>query len=89
MTQVRRANVVLTIKDDQVERFLDMGYDVLDTTGAVVKESAPRDPNVLRRAYLEHEAEIARLKDELRVANEKIATLTAVEKPKKTTKKVQ
>lgn len=77
MAKVRRANVVLEVKDDQLERFVDMGYDVIDDAGNVIQKSVPTDIGTLTKAYMEHEAEIEKLKAEL-------AELKA--KPKKTTK---
>ena len=67
MAQVRRANVILDVKEDQVQRYLDMGYDVIDEqTGNVVKASVPRDVKTLQIAYEKHIREIEELKLEIK-----------------------
>lgn len=65
MTQVRRANVILTIKDDQVERFLDMGYDVIDEKGDIVQKSAPKSVEALSEALDNSQKKIAELEKEI------------------------
>lgn len=72
MATVRRANVVLQIKDDQVQRYLDSGYCLIDANGEVIASAKPNDEASLRAAYVELtkrvealEAENARLTAEL------------------------
>lgn len=65
MAKVRRANVILTIKDSEVERYLDLGYDIIDEMGNVIRESIPTDVGTLRRAFVEHTKTIADLKAEI------------------------
>lgn len=65
MVRVRRANVILEIKDDQVERFLDMGYDVLDANGKVSQKAPLKDAGSLQIALAEARTEIAALKEEI------------------------
>lgn len=79
MARVRRANVVLEVKDDQLERFVDMGYDVIDDAGRVIQKSVPTDIGTLTKAYMEHEAEIEKLKAELAELKAKLEKTT---KPK-------
>lgn len=61
MAYVRRANVVLDVKESEVQRFVDMGYDLLDDNGFVVSKSVPNDTAALRKAFMDHEAEISKL----------------------------
>lgn len=62
MTIVEKGNVVLEIKDSEVERYLDLGYNVTDGKGNIIKESIPTDLGSLRKAYMEHTEEIKALK---------------------------
>lgn len=85
MAKVRRANVVLTIKDDQVERFTDMGYDVIDELGNVIQKSVPQDISSFRKALMEAEEELKTLKEENESLKKEIASLKR--KSKAVTKK--
>ena len=61
LVTVKRANVILEIKADQVDRFTAQGYDILDDKGNVVKQSVPTDVNALRKAFVEHTETIKQL----------------------------
>lgn len=66
MAKVKRANVVLQIKDNQVQRYLDFGYELIDeTTGEVIASPVPSDLATLRRYYVEHTEKIAELEAEI------------------------
>jgi len=73
MAQVQRANVFLTIPDEDITKYLAKGYNVIDPkTGAVIRQSVPTELNALQKAWSEHEelikqkdSEIAKLKEEL------------------------
>lgn len=65
MATVRRGNVILNIKDSEVERYSDMGYDILGSDGSVVRKAIPSDPNVLKIAYRQHIEEIRKLNEEI------------------------
>ena len=62
---VRKANVVLTINELDVERYMKKGFDVIDGNGHVMKSAVPNDINVLQKAYTDHLNEIASLKAEI------------------------
>jgi len=85
MAFVQRANVVLEIKDDQVERFLDQGYDVIDEAGNILQKSVPQDIGTLRKAYVEHIEEIKQLKGQIK----KLQSSKSPSSRKSTTKKEQ
>lgn len=74
---VQRANVVLQISPQQVDYYLNQGYNVIDEKGNVIKESIPRNLGDLQKAYIDHVAEIESLKEEIRKLKE----------PKKTARK--
>lgn len=63
MTLVRRANVVLEVKDDAVDRMLSQGYSVIDASGKVLKRSTVKDVNNLTAIIKEQEAQIKALED--------------------------
>lgn len=65
LVEVERGNVVLKIPEQEIERYLDQGYNLIDENGNVIKASLPRDVGSLQLAYIQHEKEIAELKAEL------------------------
>lgn len=76
--KVRRANVVLTIPEEQRREYLAKGFDILDEKGNVIEHTTPTDPNTLKTAYINHikkietlEAEIKKLKSGLRAEKKK------------------
>lgn len=73
MKQVRRANVILTIKDDQVDRFIQKGYDLLDDVGNVVRSHETNDPEELQKRLKEAEQVIQKLELEIKQLKEKKA----------------
>ena len=62
MAWVQRANVVLEVKEDAVERMLDMGYDLIDEYGNVLQPTSFIDPARLQSLYKERCAEVEQLK---------------------------
>ena len=68
MATIRRANVILTVKDDQLDRYLDSGFSQIDEqTGDVIREATgvPQDLTSLKDAYVNHKREIAELRARL------------------------
>lgn len=65
MVTVKRANVILTIEDDEVEKYYEKGYSILDAFGNVVKEGAPKEIGALQKLLQEKESEITTLKKEI------------------------
>ena len=63
---VQRANVILRIDDDSAQKYLNLGYNVIDEKGKVLKEAIPSDIGTLRKCYVEHLNKIAEL--EARIA---------------------
>lgn len=94
--KVRRGNVMLTVPDYQRGEYLAKGFDIVDNAGIVVENSIPTDPNVLKRAYVEHlalikakDAEIASLKAKINtktVEADNNASTDIVEKSAKSTR---
>ena len=65
MVFVRKANVILEVKDDAVQRMKDMGYDVIDTDGNIIEYHNPDDVKILKARIAELEAENVELKKKL------------------------
>lgn len=65
MAYVRNANVILEVKDYEVERYLGLGYNHINPDGTIITEAVPRDVGQLTKAYNDHKAEIAKLKAEI------------------------
>ena len=77
---VRRANVVLDIRETEKESYMANGYSVVDpNTGAVIEAAMPTDVKTLQ-------CEVLRLKKENEELKAKLAE-KPVEKPKTTRKK--
>lgn len=58
---VQRANVILQIDDNSAQKYLNLGYNVIDEKGQVLKEAIPSDVGTLRKCYVEHLNKIAEL----------------------------
>lgn len=60
----RRANKVIKIGDDLLEKYIAQGYSITDADGNVIKKGTPTSANQLTAEYKKQEAEIASLKAE-------------------------
>lgn len=81
MVNVQRANVFLTISDDDIDKYMAKGYSIVDDRGNVIKQSIPVDLLELQKAYTEHvniikqkDSEIATLRAQLKEAEAKKAS---------------
>lgn len=61
MAKIRKANVVLTIPDDEVKNYLNFGYSVIDESGEVIEEAVPTDIYTLQKAYRDNKIKIQSL----------------------------
>lgn len=73
MATVEKGNVVLTVKDDETEHYLEMGYNVVDGSGNIIRECVPTDVVALRAAYIAHKKEIKALKNEIEALKAQIS----------------
>lgn len=87
MTLVRRANVVLEVKDDAVDRMLSQGYSVIDNTGKVLKRSTVRDVNNLSAIIKEKEEQIKALEDKCAKLEQELAKVNKPKENKSSTTK--
>ena len=65
MVRVERGNVVLDIKDDVVDHYLALGYNVVDEQGRIIKTAIPTSLGALQAAYVANQAKIADLEAEI------------------------
>jgi hypothetical protein len=91
MAYIQRANVVLKVKDSEVEYYLNLGYNQIDENGKVTRKTVPNDLHELQKAYKDKDAEIAKLKEEIDFLRNELAKTQGVnqtdETKAKTTRK--
>lgn len=71
---VQRANVILQISPQQLDYYLNQGYNVINAKGEVVQASVPKDVGTLQKAYVDHLKEIEELKDKIKKLEAKRTT---------------
>lgn len=93
MYQAIRSNVVINIQETDVEKYLNLGYNITDMSGKVLFEAIPNDTNSLKRAFVRHTAQIkqqavqiAQLQALVKELQSKPVAETVTEKPKRTHK---
>jgi hypothetical protein len=79
MAFVKRANVVLEVKDEDIQMYMSKGYSVIDENGNMLKECMPTDINALQLAYIADKKTIASLQEQIK---ELTAQLKASKKSK-------
>lgn len=62
MLYAKKSNRVQPIAESDVQRFLNMGYNIIDVKGNVLVESMPDDIDGLRVSFKKHTEEIAKLR---------------------------
>lgn len=87
MAYIQKANVVLRVKDSEVEYYLNLGYNLIDEQGKIIREAIPNDIHVLQKHFIESKKtiddlkkEVVELKAKLAAKTEEVKTET-VEKP--------
>lgn len=63
MARVQRGNVVLTVPEDEVQRYLQLGYDLTTPGGKILQAAIPNDFATLQKAYVDNQARIAELEN--------------------------
>lgn len=83
--KVKRGNVSLKVTKQEADKYFDMGYNVYDLNGKLIKEAIPKDIPTLQQAFMTHKKKIEELEAQVK---ELKAKLSSENKPvKKTTKK--
>lgn len=65
MITVQRGNVVLQVADESVDKYMGLGYNVIDEQGKVIKACIPTDLGTLQKHFVESTAKIAELEAEI------------------------
>lgn len=63
MARVQRGNVVLHVEDDEVKRYLLLGYNLTGENGEVIKAALPNDLGTLQKMHVDDLAKIAELEN--------------------------
>lgn len=72
IVQIERGNVILRVPKENVQRYIDQGYSLLDDNGNVIQEGIPRDIATLRKAYVDHTKKIEKLQEEIKSLKESL-----------------
>lgn len=65
MLFAQKSNRVQPIKDTEIQRFLNLGYNITDETGKILHEAVPTTEAALKTAFVRHTKEIASLKGQV------------------------
>ena len=88
MPRVERGNVVMYVDDKDVQRYLNLGYNITDEFGNILKASIPTDLGTLQKFFIEHTEKIKLLEGQIADLTKQLMDAEA-KKPapkKKTTK---
>lgn len=77
MPRVVRGNVVLYVRDDEIQHYLALGYNVTDSHGTVTCPSIPTDVGTLQKHYIESNQRVAVLENEVALLTAEIEMLKA------------
>lgn len=82
MAFVQRANVVLEVSEDAVERMLDMGYNRINENGTIIQRGTAKDYASLSVLYQEALDENAELKEQIKKLEKKLKAKDKAQKNK-------
>lgn len=77
MNIVRRANVVLKVRDEEVDKYLARGFSLLNENGEVIRSATPNDLATFKEAYIRQSKEIEELNSQIEELNSQIEELKA------------
>ena len=63
MVRVERGNVVLKVEEDEIQHYLNLGYNITDDRGHILKRSIPTQIGELQSAFVANMAKIAELEN--------------------------
>ena len=90
MARIQRANVILDVDDSEVGYYTNLGYNLIDTKGNLIKKAMSYDVHTLQQELTDSQAKVEKLeaenkelKTEILVLKNKLdsAKSTTVEKP--------
>ena len=76
-------NRVKKIDEDEIQRYVEQGYKVIDAKGTVLNDAVPNDIQELKLAYRQHVDEIKSLKSEVERLKKQLVNLEDKDAPKK------
>lgn len=82
MAFVQRANVVLEVSEDAVERMLDMGYNRINESGTIIQRGTAKDYTSLSVLYQEALDENAELREQIKKLEKKLKAKDKAQKNK-------
>ena len=65
MNIVQRANVVLRVRDEEVDKYLARGFKLLNENGEVIRSATPNDLATFKEAYIRQSKEIEDLNSQI------------------------
>lgn len=65
MTNVQRANVILTVTDNELDYYVSKGFNVIDKDGNIIKRATLNDVPSLKEAMIRLTAENDKLKADI------------------------
>ena len=65
MNIVQRANVVLKVRDEEVDKYLARGFNLLNENGEVIRSATPNDLATFKEAYIRQSKEIEKLNSQI------------------------
>lgn len=86
MNIVQRANVVLKVRDEEVDKYLARGFSLLNENGEVIRSATPNDLATFKEAYIRQSKEIEDLNSQI---EELKAELEKARQKKSKTKQVE
>lgn len=87
MARIERGNVVLNVKDNEIQHYLKLGYKVVDEVGNVLQSPVPVNLGELQKAYVMHEAKINELENTIVDLTAQLTALKSQKKSASTEKK--
>jgi len=76
MARVQRGNVVLNVPEDEVQRYLQLGYNLTSPDGKILQAAIPNDFGTLQKAYVDNMARIAELENQVAKLTSELAAAT-------------
>lgn len=77
MLFAKKSNRIQPINEVEAQKYLSLGYDIVNNQGDVVYEAVPNDVTLLKAAFNRHAVQIAELKTALKLTEEQFALLKA------------
>ena len=93
MIYAEKGNRVIQIGDNEVQKYAEQGYKIIDEWGKVIVDSVPTDVPTLRTAYKQQQSEIKKLTEEIQRLKQEngdlLKALSVTKKTKEETPKVE